>query len=703
MAAVRLLALRLVALVVVVAPLTVSGAFAAGGVGRDVSVHPRFGVEVVGSRTRFSRTYDSREFGRATVVSVAPQNFRDAGGAWRPIDSELVGEQNQYRNRSNSHRLELPVSIADPIRLSEAGRSVALQLLGGTGALAEVAGAVAEYRDALPHADLRLVSEPAGLKLSVFLRSAAAQPQVSFAVDVSEGLTVERSGVSVRVAAGEATVFALSGAFARDAAGGTARVRVELARLGGATTLTLALDPAWLAAPGRRFPVEIDPLLGPGASPDCTLEAGAAASTSFCAASTLEVGYDGTDASRAVLKFDVSSIPRDAVVLNARLDAYLASASTAATTTVAAHAVTRAFTSSVTWNSYDGSNAWTNAGGDYEGTAADARSITTAAGWKEWYPTKLVQRWVNQSLTNNGILLKQSSEATTNVLSFNSSQTSTEVPQLIVYWNYRVGERPLYTFAPEVDITDRLNLKANVANGDLSLRLNAFDLKGGGLNLPITLYYSQRAGMSWYLGAYWRMSIAPFVQLVIYGDGSVRYDDGTGAELRFDWDGTTFTTPAGLDATLTKNSNGTYTLEFHRSKLKWHFRSWGGADHVTDRNGNKLTFTWSGGHMTEIRKQIDGQSSDSSYATFAYTTHTASGATVLDSITDFAGRTVSFDYGTSAQTTSALLTSFTDAEGEVTSFSYSTAYDELEQITDPLGNDTELTYVQLQQGGYFPL
>src|SRR5438094_26807 len=156
------------------------------------------------------------------------------------------------------------------------------------------------------------------------------------------------------------------------------------------------------------------------------------ANTVFCGGIGLNAGYDGTSASRALLQFNLQSIPSTNTVVSAKLLLYLGSASTSTQTSLSVYQLTRTWTTGATWNKYDGTNSWTTPGGDFSGTAAATTNGIAAAGvWYNWAPTQLVQGWVNGTIPNNGLILKEPTENVTNVLSFNSA-TGSNPPYLQV-------------------------------------------------------------------------------------------------------------------------------------------------------------------------------------------------------------------------------------------------------------------------------
>ncbi|MCO1597713.1 DNRLRE domain-containing protein [Micromonospora sp. RHAY321] len=75
----------------------------------------------------------------------------------------------------------------------------------------------------------------------------------------------------------------------------------------------------------------------------------------------------------------------------------------------------RSFTEgSATWNTYDGTNAWT-AGGDYDTSwKAGFNGFTNDPEWETWDVTSPVKGWVATPSTNNGLLLRMRDEVNQN-------------------------------------------------------------------------------------------------------------------------------------------------------------------------------------------------------------------------------------------------------------------------------------------------
>lgn len=136
--------------------------------------------------------------------------------------------------------------------------------------------------------------------------------------------------------------------------------------------------------------------------------------------------------------------------------------------------------------------------------------------------------------------------------------------------------------------------------------------------------------------------------------GDVTVHQENGATVTFTPQGSSYTAPGWVTATLRRNTDGsfTYTLANQASDV---FSSTGQLVSESDRNGYLTTLTYNG----------SGQ---------------------LASVTDPAGRTLTFGYNTSGQ-----LATVTDPIGRAVSYSYDAAGN-LTSVTDPAGNVTHYGY-----------
>lgn len=449
----------------------------------------------------------------------------------------------------------------------------------------------------------------------------------------------------------------------------------------------------------RRHPKRTSSTLK--ASKDCPLESGSP-TTSFCTSTTDYVGYDGTNTDNSLVQFNVKeAIPTGTNVLNAQLGMYLYESSTTNAVSVSAYAVSKAWTTSATWNTYDGTHAWTSAGGDLSTTnAVENPAVTRPAGWAHWYPTQIVQEWVNETegtpnKTNNGFLLADTTQKQTNdLLSFRSSKATENTPYLTISWKPRGQEDPPFYAMQSMGLGYRATMKVNLASGDLFI--NSTDLAVRGVGIPFLAEHNydsldETGG-----------TVNPFYSLSgaeVYADGSVaiginRYD----FEPYILQSNGTFKTPPGMsNATLCK-INGTtckgnsvdgtkavYALTFNEpgnSPLyaqgnKIDFGSNGGVWSIADRYGNALAYNYEGGLKIK----------DSQGRTFTRHTTEVNGFTVTSSWSESGGGTREVKY---AYNSDGRLETYTDAEGNKTKYTYESG--RLKEFKDPKGNVTSFSY-----------
>jgi hypothetical protein len=346
----------------------ISAAAAGGDLGREL---PKL-------RTRTSRTFELSSGQHVAQISPMPVNFRDESGTWRQIDNELVSDpaaRFALRNEANDYTARLPQNISDPIRF-ELDDVWAEMRLEDANATASSKADTVVYTDALPGASVSLTATNTGLKEDIILSGADSSAEFRYRLRASEGLTArrDRSGGAALVDRQGRAQIRLAAPFMTDSAGVESRaVTLNVVNDVKGQSLVVRADREWLAAPERQFPVVIDPTWVSGADPDCGIAGGPSATTNFCMLGTDKVGYGGGQAYRALMKFDIQYVvPRDSQITRAALAVRIASMTSGATVDVSAHRVTNQWTDDVTWNTRNGTNAWTTAGGDFDPQAADS-------------------------------------------------------------------------------------------------------------------------------------------------------------------------------------------------------------------------------------------------------------------------------------------------------------------------------------------
>lgn len=662
------------------------------------------GRELAELRTRTSRTYELPDGRRVAAIFARPVNYRAADGSWQPIDSTLVAASGGFDNRAGDVRVHVPSDLSQPVQVTSGSASLAFTLQGASGPVV-ASGETATFASPLPGVTVRYDSLPNGLKESTLLASAAAPASFTYTVAVSAGVSAQAGadGSVVFRSADGTPAFVMPAPSMTDAAGASSpAVAVTLAPAAGGYTLTLSADPKWLADPARKFPVAIDPTsISYGtATNDCTITSGDDAGTSYCTAQNLQIGMDASDqneVSRTIVQFDTSDpIPAHAQIENAEFDLYLTGSSTSNTATVNLYPLNRTFTNNATWNSYDTGQAWTSAGGDYDGSQAypDGQGPMPVSGrvpgYYSWFPTQLVQSWLDSGRTMFGFLLKQANENVNDVLSFTSSETSpwNGNPALYIDYQVRFGEQPTLTY-DRGQLGDPLDYGVDVAGGNLLVHEHAMTLPGvAGTNFAFDWYWNSENPIASCFGNSASTTTTASIRL-IENDGSLIYQDQSGYEVPFIAAtplGSSFISPPGIDATMQKNVDGanTYTLTWNKSGLKYIFAVGGNGaalNTIKDAEGNTISKHWVGNCPDTITDTLGH-----------VTSFTTNASSLTTQMTDPAGsdaggpRHYGFAYDTNGN-----MTTYTDPAGKQTVFTYDTNWN-ITKITSPAGKIVTFSY-----------
>jgi RHS repeat-associated protein len=665
-------------------------------------VKTKYGTEVTALRTRVSRTYRNSTGSYLSAISAASVNYKDSAGNWQPIDDSLTpaSSGNAHVNKANRYTATLPSELGSaPVRV-EFGSSWITQQLQGASATGTVDGSTETYSGALPATTVAYTVGPDQLTELLRLDSTSAPKTFAFEFKASPGTRVQKNdqGQIVLTDSSGKVSFVVPAPAMTDAAGATSgAIAVSVQPTADGATVSLTPDRTWLESSDRRFPVTVDPSVMIGNDDaDCYISSGTP-NTSYCGVGTnLDVGSDGSSTSRSLLYFNVGNIiPSNAIVLDANLQLYLQSS---LNSTAAPLSLFKATTNWVTppgiaqnttWNTAQQTTPWTTPGGDMGAGPVNTAPTTVSSSGQSynWRFTQLVQRWLDGQDPNYGVFLKGDPEGSTNVFHFSSNGDINNLPQLLVTYEYAIGDRALYTYDRQ-SIDDRLGLATNLGTGNLMLSANDLHISGTGLDQYLGRFYNSLGSGLTTNGSgdfdyQWQMGTGNDVFFKFYEDGSAAYYGPSGYAIPFvrkvNGD---YISPTALDATLTKNADGTYTLTAHGDSVAQNFDANGRLTSIKDPNGNTIRF--------------------------AYAANPSSGnGYVLSSVTDTQGRVTTFTYNSSAQLTQITdpanrlykyaysstigsLVSYTDPNNKITKFGWTNGA--LTSVTDPNNNVTSFTY-----------
>jgi len=157
---------------------------------------------------------------------------------------------------------------------------------------------------------------------------------------------------------------------------------------------------------------------------------------------------------RALVKFDFSSIPSNAVVSSATIELYMVTDKSSNTRTKRWFRVKQAWISNqATWNIYATGQGWQTAGcdgaNDRESTDIGSLSMSdaeTEGAWFSWSLTSSkVQEWISGAFTNNGMGLITDTQSNDSYSFESLEHVGGHDPKLTVVWTVETITRVLRT------------------------------------------------------------------------------------------------------------------------------------------------------------------------------------------------------------------------------------------------------------------
>ncbi len=678
--------------------------------------------EIASQRTASSRTFQTGTASRRTQVFDSPVNYRDANGVWQKIDTTLTGRgDGSLAPAGSGEPVVLPASLtAGPVTVTSGGATVGFTLAGAGSSGPTATGSTATYPNVLAGVTARETATPTGVREELLLASAAATRTFTTAVSLPAGDRLQAGatgGATVLDPAG-GLVGTISPPTVRDAAGVASASAVTLTVAGD--TVTETVDPSWLSASGRAFPVDVDPdYTGNAGANQGQLESGSQANVNYGNPSTNCVGNDPGHANavaRSAFSFpDLgASLSRDAVIQGVALNLYVSSVGAA--TQLQSYNLTQPFTWwQTTWNNATTSTAWTAPGGTYA-TGGGTPVTVAATGW-----TKLnlnanwVQGWLdNPNAPQDGVLLKAGNEAGTNQICFAASGFANG-PSLNVFWQQRAGVGGSEQYFNHA-IDSHESVKVNLADGNLVDTSTEYADKAPGVPLNISrTYNSLYATQPWMNGLGWWNTPADngsYAQGSGTGpyplyDGSIEYADPTsGADNFLPWHPADYTnpsaghfvTPAGANsvfdgttptATVTDNKSQTVVTITPASNDQ--------VANIASRAGLTETIAHNTTTFAPVGDDEVTAVTDTGGRTFTYADGAGGGyiTGITGPVVNGAALTTAYTYQGGPSYNSALpngeLITAKDTGGGMTSYGYDSSY-RITKITSPQGNIVTLTY-----------
>ena len=254
------------------------------------------------------------------------------------------------------------------------------------------------------------------------------------------------------------------------------------------------------------------------------------------------------------------------------------------------------------------------------------------------------------------------------------------------------GARPGATRVP-FSINDELSASVDVGTGNLMV--SSLDRSAPGINGMVNFGLSYQSlalasgsqATSGAGGSGWFMLMGQDNKLITNDDGSLLYLSGNGQQAKFTpvSGSSGYTSPAGFQKTkLVKNSDGTYSLTDLAARSTAKFGTDGKLVSLTDKNKQAITFTYSGGNVTQASLPT-GQVVTFTFAggKLASMTRPANGP--------LAAGTVTYTYEASGRLASIARPAVGGSPASTSKFTYSSAGD-LASITDGAGSVTNFTY-----------
>lgn len=552
--------------------------------------------ELVELRTQHSKTFVNEKKQYILEEYLEPIHFKQ-NGHWIDIDNTITGiapskameSDLLLENKANRYRVGFAKnSKANKLVRLKLGEShIDFRLLKDTNASKAVTSKnKVAYQNVYDDVDLIYYADNTGIKEEWVLHKYNGNNTLRLHMNLKNVKPKQKKDGSIDfVDKKGAAVFTIPRPFMIDSQSRVSEnVKYKITVEGKETYLDLVMDEAWLKNSERSYPVTVDPsLIIQGAAKTFDSFVGQAQPDSNFGYRTYLTTGNNPDhgISRSFVKFDLDPILSGAKITSAKLSLYQTNSSTH-TVKLHTYPVKENWSSTtVTWNNQPST-----------GNSIANNSIT-GAGWYDLYMTQLVRDWYSGTTPNHGVMLRLENEANDRKSYYSSDYTTNTSlrPKLtIVYEIEPIGDESFWTTASDL---------VNTFNGNLFLSETDVELKGRGeVSLTVGRSYNSRSGA---IGLFGRGWISPIEQNITdSGSGPLLYvdEDGTPHSFAPNGDGT-YRSPGGVNLTLVKNSDQTYTIT-DADQNQIYFSSAGKLTSIQDPVGNKVTIAYTDGVPTTM-------------------------------------------------------------------------------------------------------
>jgi hypothetical protein len=310
-----------------------------------------------------------------------------------------------------------------PIVVRDGGSWLSLKMHGLDGA-PRIDGNDAVYETTDDADSVTYQVTDSGVKEEIVLdRKPELAPVYSYSLRTSADLSAELNpGGGIQILRGDGTIaFLIPRGNMIDSApipSYSENVSFELQGGAGAWRLKMTPDHDWLSDQERVYPVTIDPSVQEN-SRDCTIQSDAR-NASSCGSPFIRAGVKNGNKHRALLDFDLSSVPESAEISDPKLRLYLDASQTEGWAQASYFLSSpRKRWGSATWNNSGEEGAWSGGEPGQVLGISNTFSISSPTGWKvlDVDESALGDMISDKSLWR-GLLISQRGELSANLLSF---------------------------------------------------------------------------------------------------------------------------------------------------------------------------------------------------------------------------------------------------------------------------------------------